>query len=274
MKTARRKPRATARRLPSTTKSQAVARPVKVSPALTQAIQRVVSRNIETKYRAEYIAQNVGVVAGATIPADLKRIMPSIAQGTGDNERIGDKIEPVKAKCDITIHFQATPSGGTAGAYSDCEVHLLVLAVKGAKTAAQVATTAANTLLRDGNGGNTDPTLGAFTQVQFLENVNHFPVNTDQFTLLKRMTHRFAKGDYDINGPAAGSGGTQKCFASPKRTFTYQWKPPTLEYNSAVDTFPTNHYPVYVMWVTALDGGPYSGNIYYGARTELWYKDA
>lgn len=242
--------------------------------AITVLSKKAFKKELETKYRAEYIVNNQLVTAGAAVPANLARMLPGIAAGTGDSERVGDRIEPIKGKCDVTVHFQATPSGGANGPYSDVEVHILFLAVKGAKNAAQVATTPVGTLLRNGLGGNFDPTVGSAPQTDFLENINLCPVNTDQFTVLKRMSHRFAKGDYDINGPASGSGGTQKSMMSPKHTFTYSWKPPALEYNATVDTFPTNHYPVYIMWLTTLDGGPYGGNVYYGTRSELWYKDA
>ena len=30
----------------------------------------------------------------------------------------------------------------------------------------------------------------------------------------------------------------------------------------------------YLSYGTTLDGGPYAGDVYYGSRSELWYKDA
>lgn len=247
---------------------------VKISAPLRRAIKAVAKSQMETKYRAEYIDQNLGVTAGTVVPAGLRRLMPSLAQGNGDSDRIGDRILPTRAKASVTVHFQATPSGG-AGAFSDVDVHIIFLAVKGAKTAATVAQTPAGTLLKNGAGGNFDPAVGSVSQTIFLESVNQCPVNTDQFIVLSRQTRRFAKGDYDINGPAGPTtSGPPKCNLSPKHTFTYNWKPPTLDYNSSLDTFPTNHYPLFVVWCTTLDGGPYAGDVYYGSRSELWYKDA
>lgn len=260
------------RRLRRTMKGKKVAR---VSKPLKRAIKIIARQAQETKYVAEYIAQNVGVTAGtAAVPACLRRILPAVAQGNQDAQRIGEKIMPVHARCDITVHFQSTPSGGPNGPCSDIEVHCLVLAVKGARNVAAVTQTPASTLLKNGSGGNFDPLVGSVSQAAFLEDVNHCPVNTEQFTVLRRFKHRFAKGDYDINGAASGTGNAQKSVFSPSHTFRYSWKPPILDYNSNLDTFPTNHYPVYVLWATALDGGSYGGNIYYGARTEMLYKDA
>lgn len=246
----------------------------KVSRPLRRAIKAVAKSQMETKYRAEYIDQNLGVTAGTAVPAGLRRMLPSINQGAGDSDRVGDRIEPMRAKTMVTVHFQATPSGG-AGAFSDVDVHIVFLAVKGARTSNTVGATPAGTLLKNGAGGNFDPSVGSATQTVFLESINQCPVNTDQFTVLSRQTRRFAKGDYDINGPAGPTtSGPPKCNLSPKHTFTYNWKPPTLDYNATVDTFPTNHYPVFVVWCTTLDGGPYAGDVYYGSRSELWYKDA
>jgi len=237
-------------------------------------VMSVVNRREETKYVSEYIAQNQLVTAGASVPGNLNRMIVGIAQGTADNERIGDKINPVRAVTRITVHFQATPSGGPNGPFSDVEVHCLVLAVKGARTSATVALTPANTLLKLGNGANGDPSVGTYTQTAFIENINHLPVNTDQFTVLKKYKHRFAKGDFDLNGPASAAAGAQRSVTSPCHTFTYGWKPPALDYNDSADVFPTNHYPVYIMWVSALDGGPYSGNVTYGTQTQMYFKDA
>jgi len=153
-----------------------------------------------------------------------------------------------------------------------------VLAVKGCGTAAAVAALPAKQLLRTGAGINCDPDAGVFNQYEFLEQVNHYPVNTEQYTVLKHFKHRFAKGSYDINGPPGTNGTTQICITPPSHTFQYSWVPPTLKYGTdptGVPTLlPTNHYPVYIMWATTNDGGPYQGLLYYGFRTDLWYKDA
>lgn len=241
--------------------------------AFAKKVLKVVARKEETKFVSEYIVQNQLVTAGASVPGNLNRMIVAVAQGTADNERIGDRINPIRAVTRITVHFQATPSGST-GPFSDVEVHCLVLAVKGARTSATVALTPANTLLRLGNGANGDPSVGTYTQTAFIENINHLPVNTDQFTVLKKFKHRFAKGDYDLNGPASAAAGAQRSVYPPCHTFTYGWKPPAFEYNDTADQFPTNHYPVYIMWVSALDGGSYGGNVTYGTQTQLYYKDA
>lgn len=242
----------------------------KVSRPLRAAIKAVAKSQMETKYSGEEVWANQLVQAGASVPANLNRMLPQVAVGTGDNQRVGDRIEPVRAVTRWTVHFQ----NGVSTNFEDLQYNLLVLAVKGAKNGATVGATPINTLLRNGAGGNLDPTVGAFTQAQFIENINHLPVNTDQFTVLKHFKHRFAKGSYDITGVPGVNASTQTSIQAPCVTFTYSWKPPTLDYNNTVDTLPTNHYPVFIHWVSVNDAGAYSGNLYYGMRTDLYYKDA
>jgi len=248
-------------------------RVAKISKPLKRAIKAVARSQMETKYRAEYIDQNLGVTAGTAVPAGLRRMLTQVAQGTGDSERVGDRIYPIRAKCMVTVHFQSSTT--TAGAFSDVDVHCIFLMVKSGRNATTVANTPAGTLLKNGAGGNFDPAVASASQTIFLESINQCPINTDQFTVLSRQTRRFAKGDYDINGPAGTTtSGPPKCNLSPKHTFVCNWKPPTLDYNATLDVFPTNHYPVFVIWCTTLDGGAYAGDVYYGSRSELFYKDA
>ena len=242
----------------------------KVSAPLRNAIKAVAKSQLETKYVGEQVFSNQLVAAGASVPGNLNRMLCQVAAGTADNQRIGDRIEPVRAVTRWTVHFQ----NGVSTNFEDLQYNLLVLQVKGVKNGTSLAGISANTLLRNGVGGNADPTLGAYTQTQFIEQVNNYPVNTDQFTVLKHFKHRFAKGSYDVTGVPGAQATSQIANASPCVTFTYGWKPPTLDYNSAVDVLPTNHYPVFIHWVSVNDGGAYSGNLFYGCRTDLFYKDA
>lgn len=251
-------------------KKPTMKRRAKVSPPARAAIKAVIKSQMETKYVGETVWANQLVAAGASVPGNLNRLFPQVAQGAGDNQRVGDRIEPIRATARWTVHFQ----NGLSNNFEDLQYNLVVLVVKGAKTGAAVAGTPANTLLRNGTGGNVDPTLGGFTQPQFIEQVNHYPINTDQFTVLKHFKHRFAKGSYDITGVPGAQATSQIANGNPCVTFTYSWKPPTLDYNSNVDVLPTNHYPVFIHWVSVNDGGAYSGNLYYGLRTDLFYKDA
>lgn len=260
------KPRFGSRR-PRPARAGAVAR---VSGPMKRAIQQVARKQMETKYVGETTLANALITAGASTPAGLIRMLPRVASGVGDNQRLGDKIEPTRATTRWTIHFQ----NGVSNAFEDLQINLLVLSVKGAKTLQSVANVPGQSLLRNGSGGNTDPSVGTFTQNQFIEEVNHYPVNTDQYTVLKHFRKRFAKGSYDVTGPPGANATSQIAVEKPCVTFSYSWRPPTLLYNQIADTLPSNHYPVYIVWCSVSDGGPYSGNLYHACRTDMFYKDA
>ena len=247
-----------------------VRRKAPVSRPLRAAIKAVAKSQLETKYVGETIFAQQLITAGASVPGNLNRMLAQVGQGIADNQRIGDRIEPIRATTRWTVHFQNAVSTN----FEDLQYHLIILAVKGVKNGSALATVSPNTLLRNGAGGNVDPTVGVFSQNQFIEQVNHYPVNTDQYTVLKRFTHRFAKGSYDITGVPGAAATGQISNSSPCVTFSYTWTPPTLDYNTAVDTLPTNHYPVFIHWVSVNDAGAYSGNLVYGCRTDLFYKDA
>lgn len=249
---------------------KSAAKPAKVSAPLRAAIKAVAKSQMETKYVGETIFAQQLITAGAATPVNLNRMLAQVAQGNGDNQRIGDKIEPTRAITRWTVHFQ----NGVSTNFEDLQYNLLVLSVKGVKNGISLAGVPANSLLRNGAGGNVDPAVGAFSQNQFIEQVNHYPVNTDQYTVLKHFKHRFAKGSYDITGVPGAAATGQISNGTPCATFTYSWVPPTLDYNTAVDTLPTNHYPVFIHWVSVNDAGAYSGNLVYGCRTDLFYKDA
>lgn len=243
----------------------------KVSRPLRNAIKSVAKSQIETKYVGDYIVATRQITAGASVPANLYGMLPQLTQGLGDSQRVGDKIEPIGCRATWTVYFKSQ----AAIDFQDLQYNLLVLTAKSAKTAAALATLAPNTLLRLGNGTNTDPATGAYTQNQFIENINHLPVNTDQWTVLKHFKHRFVKGSYDINGPPVTAVNTTVIAPHPTCvTFRYSWKPPTLKFLTGADVFPSNHYPVYIHWISMNDGGAYAGGLYFGFRSEILYKDA
>lgn len=239
------------------------------SSALSGAIKSVLNRQLETKYSAEDTVGATLLPAGATTPANLQRMLPGVSQGAGDQNRVGDRIKPIRATCSWAVHYNTTNNQ-----FQDVTVHLVILTVKGATTANAVAQVPPTNLLRIGNGGFCDPDQAVFTQTQLMEHVNNYPINDSLYTVKKHFRKRFAKGSYDINGVPGANATSQIAVAQPLHVFKYSWKPPALKYNSAAVTQPTNHYPVYVIWCTTNDGAPYPGLLSYGTRCELSFKDA
>jgi len=239
--------------------------------AFAKKVLRVVKRGEETKMVAENILTPAVAVPGAqTTPANLARIMPRLGQGTGDFQRIGDQINPIRACTYWTVY----PAETTLNLY-DITLNLAIVKVKGAGTDTAVAAIPGADFLRVGDGTNVDP--NAVNQEDMLTLVNRYPINTERYTVLKHFRHRFCKGPNSINGPvgAAGNNGPPTAGpTAPVHVFKYSWKPPTLHYDNGAATLPTNHYPCYLIWATANDASAYVGNVKFAVRSELYFKDA
>lgn len=218
---------------------------------------------------AENILTPAVAIPGAqATPANLARILPRLTQGVGDFQRIGDHIIPTRA-CSYWTVF---PAETTLNLY-DITVNLAIVTVKGASTDTAVASIPGGDFLRVGDGTNVDPNNP--NQESMLTLLNHYPINKERYTVLKHYKHRFCKGPNSINGPvgvlnAPPTAGTPH----PVHVFKYAWKPPTLKYDNAGATLPTNHYPTYLIWATANDASAYVGNVKFALRTELYFKDS
>ena len=233
-------------------------------------IQSIIKGAEETKYVAENITPApVLVPAAQTTPLNLARMIPRQTQGTADNQRIGDQIAPSSARTFWTFYLN-----GSVPDLFDVTLNLLVLTVKGASTDVAVAAIPAGTLLKVGDGTNVDP--NSPNQVDMLTQIQHYPVNTDQFTLKKWYRRRICKGASDINGPVGLPTNNSPPTAGrhPCLTLQYKWKPPKLKYNDAAQVLPRNHYPVYLVWATANDGTPLASLLSFNVRSEMHYKDA
>lgn len=236
---------------------------------LKKAITTIVKSQLETKYVAQDLVGGALVTSGGVTPGILLQMLPALGQGGGDFQRNGVVVQPVRASCRWVVHFN-----GASTNFDDLTVNLLIMSVKGRQTANAVAQIVGPSLFRGGNGNYADPDPATYTQTQLLEHVNNYRINSEQYTQLKWFKKRFAKGSYDVNGVPGANATSQIAVAKPSITFNYSWKPPTLKYLTGAPTLPTNHYPVYVIWVTTNDGRPYSGNLSYGLRSEMSFKDA
>jgi len=226
----------------------------------------VVNRREETKYVAETIATGAGITSAQNTPANFIRLLSQVGQGVGENQRIGDRINPVRACAYITYYLGSTPN------MFDVTLNCVIVNVKGAQTGAAVAAVPAGGFLKAGNGLNVDPADP--NQTNMLTLVNNFPVNNDQYTLLRWYKKRFAKGAGALNGPTAANEAGQGANTPSKQVIKFSWKPPALKYDDAAASLPTNHYPVLLTWATANDGSALQSILFYSLHTELYFKDA
>ena len=123
--------------------------------AITKIVKRVDAQQQETKFVAELVVPATPLPNTVTTPANLYRMLPQLAQGNEDNERIGLSIDPVYARTVFTFFFNGTSSA--ASWTQDKIVNLLILKVKGHDSTAGLPSTPAGALLRIGNSQFTDP---------------------------------------------------------------------------------------------------------------------
>jgi len=233
--------------------------------AFAKKVMSVVQKNAETKYSAENILVGTQVNAQAVTPVAFTRLLPQVGQGIGESQRVGDRIQPVRACAYITYYLASTPN------MFDCTLNCVIVSVKGAASNVAVAATPAGQFLKDGTGLNVDPADP--NQTNMLTLVNNYAINNDQYTIHKWYKKRFAKGAGALNGPTAANEAGQGANTPSKQLIKFKWTPPTLKYDVAAASLPTNHYPVLLTWATANDGSALQAILFHSVRSELYFKD-
>jgi len=237
--------------------------------AFAKKVLNVVNKKEETKYVAQQLQQQVAMGQALVTPAGMFNCLTPVTQGVGDFQRIGEKITPVKAAIDFSFNWTNEQSNN-----QDVVVNLWVVLAKGANSRIALPTVPIGQFLNVGNGTNRDPDDG--NQPLMLNQVNHMPLNKDQWTQLRHYRFRMRRGTgaQANQGPATIVAPTGTTANEDQRYIRYSWKPPTLKYNTNADAFPTSHYPVYGYYVTNADGSAYGDTLHISTRTHLWFKDA
>jgi len=254
-------------------KRRAAAAAAKPTPAFTKKVQVVLKREEETKFVSENITDRQIVGQAAATPANLNRLYPQLAQGNGQTQRIGLRVQPTSAQACFTFYFPDENANNQSAI-----VNLWIVTVKGAKNQEAVDHQPSGEFLRIGNGNTVDPNDG--DQTLMLTRYQHYPVNRERYTVLKHYRFIMRKGV----GKQANQAGPSNTFAPTgtlanegMRNIVYSWKPPTLIYPAAgataASTLPTNHYPLALYYATNTDGSAYGDTIKVNMFSKLFYKD-
>lgn len=232
----------------------------------------VVNKNEETKYVSQQLQQFVPMGQALITPAGFFNCLTPVTQAAGASssyQRVGDKIQPVKGAVDFSFNWTNEQSNN-----QDCIVNLWIVMAKGANSRIALPSVPVGEFLVVGNGTNRDPDDA--NQPLMLNQINHMPLNKDQYTQLRHYRFRMRRGTgaQANQGPATIVAPTGVPASEDQRYIRYTWKPPTLKYNTSADTFPTSHYPVYGYYVTNADGSAYGDTLHISTRTHLWFKDA
>lgn len=257
-------------RMSSATRSRlAVAKRGKASATFAKRVLAIVARKEETKYVSQQLQQQVAMGQALITPAGLFNCLTPLTQGVGDYQRIGEKVSPIKACIDFSFNWTNEQSNN-----QDVVVNLWILIAKGANSRVALPSVPVGQLLNVGNGTNRDPDDA--NQPLMLNQINHMPLNKDQYTGLRHYRFRMRRGTgaQANQGPATIVAPTGVVAREDQRYIRYTWKPPQLKYNLSTDAFPTSHYPVYGYWCTNADGSAYGDTLHISTRTHLWFKDA
>lgn len=177
-----------------------------VRKALTKPQKAEVKRLIATPQETKYVAATPAVTGGAALVFGYSvgtsivsggatstswGLIPTLVQGTGGNQRIGNKINNVTFK--TTFQFWLNPGiQPSAGLYPafDYTVKLFILKAKPIKGQQQLINLPVSSLLDNGDATSIDWTATAPVNDMAL---TQWPVNKEIYTVLKIFEFRLAK---------------------------------------------------------------------------------
>lgn len=237
-------------------------------------MNKIVNRKIETKFKidAPYnhntnqtLEDFVQFSTAITSTNEIYALIPKVSQGTDDYQRVGQTIQPKSLKVNIQCALGTANSSQIVVDFFFCTAKN----VKDVKLTNQLLT--AN-LLNDGQGNNIAYDGTSYTAM--------CPVNSSEFTLIKRKRVILRKGGYDYNTLYSGGGPSTDTMTYNSAMFSVKIPlPKKLTYLTAGDLAPTNAFPFMMVGFHAID--QYGGTaltptlpLYVQAQSQLYFKDA
>lgn len=249
-------------------------------------VKHLVRQPAETKYVAAYASVYGGGVAAvpATAFGVLNSIVsggvgwtpwlliPPLAEGVAGNQRVGNRITNVYLKS--TWQFYINPAISNYPTV-DATVKVFIVRAKTAKSFAAVQSIPIGSLLDNGDGTSIDWTSTGANNDKMLD---MYPVNKEQFTVLKIHSFRLTKnGDSPTGGTAAGAAPNMTSHQTKNFTHTMS-HPGTVIYpdnNLAGNTLPNNIS--YFAYVVAYDTNSFAvlaaNTIIANCRAHMYFKD-
>lgn len=222
----------------------------KLSKPMTKAIQKIIHKDVETKtaYTQQY---NTFFNSAINSSGDILPLIPSIANGTGDANKIGDQIRGQKLRIRGNLMTRFTGATGTTY-YNNCRVGVRLMIVQpkmfsnlGAIQA--FATTWQATLLK--KGATTTGFTGIIPDLYADINRDAITVYYDKVFYVQNPYSTAVLGSPQTN--LLMPTGTCKFFSK-----TINLKNKLLRFDSTIDSglTPTNFNPVAILGYCYLDG--------------------
>ena len=242
-------------------------------PVLTQKIRKVIRRAQETKFVIQAPTNKntsgnlfafTAFTSGITSTNEVYRLIPDVAVGDDDFQRIGNVIQPVSLRTKVNL---ALFTNNSMAIYAD----VYFCTSKNVKDQDNTNDIPTGELLNNGVGGNV--------AYDGLSSTAMYPVNTAEFTVIAHKRIRLAKGANDPNTQCSGG--------SPAATDTFQYyasfsqkipMPQKLLYESKAKIQPTNYFPFMMIGWTPVDANgnntQTTGRLQVQAQSHMYYKDA
>lgn len=207
----------------------------------------------------------VGFNGPISSTSEIYSLIPQIAQGTGDHQRIGNRIQPVS----LTVRGICSLQSNSRTSQR-CVVDIYFLTSKLIKAEIDKSSILIDKLLNLGNGTNTfynGTTLNAM-----------LPVNTSEFTLLKHKRIILGKNK-DSPNSYADTSEPQVAACSYARSWATKIKmPKNLTYQTDSNLSPCTYLPFMVIgWNYGDNNGgsaPSLPGVFVQAQSHLYFKDS
>jgi hypothetical protein len=243
-------------------------------------VKAIVQGEAETKYvsnaltipntAVNNLGNFVGFSTAITGTGEIYGCVPITSQGTGDHNRVGNKIKPTscRVKLDIAVKDHVDNSA------LDRTVHVFLLSSKSVKSLDNF-TAIPITLLMDKGDGTQTSFDGTTYNAQL-------PINRKEFTVHKHKVFRLVSGFGKSIGTTSASAGTTDSVISPSYSYArISMKvplPKTLIYDRQSSTYPTNSAPFLVIGYTKNDNDGQShvsmDYISVLGQVQMYYKDS
>jgi len=233
--------------------------------SLTKVIKKVLSSQVEDKYCAIDMLNNVLFNSAVTTPSELYPCLPAIEKGDDSWQRNGQEVAPKH------LRIRGTIALADDVLTADIVAYMYVFTTKKFKYIPEVVSLFVPTsMLTTGQGGTTNPTGTAL--------VSMYKEEKEQITLLNKKQFHLMKGYGSQNGGSTGDTGVGGS-ANTLRMFDIKIKCPAkfkFDENNG-PRYPTNFAPVVCFGYYHTDGTvPDSLNraLNVNMSCQLTYEDA
>lgn len=240
---------------------------------LTEKVKTIIKRQQETKYKVDAPANYntnqtleewTPFTSGITSTNELYRLIPNVAVGDNDHQRIGNVIQPVSLTTKVNL---AVTSSTSMSVYAD----IFFLTSKTVKDFELTNGIDTASLMNKGDGTNVPYDGTSYTGM--------LPINKTEFTVIAHKRFLLQKGNLDPNAQLSGSAVPSTDTFSYTKSFSQRIPlPQKLLYEIRTKEQPTNAFPFMCVGFVGTDTNgnlaPITARIGVQAQSHLYYKDA